>query len=370
LLTKEENDELTRVGAGTPGGELLRRYWHPIAVAEQLTPERPKKRIRLLGEDLVLFRDQAGKHGLVREECPHRGASLLYGFLDDGNIRCAYHGWMYDKTGRCVEQPFEPAQSMLKHTVRIPAYPVEKVHGLLFAYLGPLPAPLIPPWDVLAREDGTRKLAVHPVLEANWLQVQETNLDPTHNTFLHQRVRAVNEGQPWSFVPIEELDFEVCEWGIVKRREFGGDDPYREEGHPALFPNVLRHSAPYNGSIDIYWRTPLDDTHTQSFWMSFKPSADGSVVEENDDPPVDYPLMKDDEGFFHMQSTPSQDSMAWETQGPLRDRSRERLGASDKGVVLWRQLLKEQIEKVKRGEDPMGVIRAPTHEIIHFALER
>src|SRR5439155_24648060 len=120
--------------------------------------ERPKKRIRLLEEDLVLFRDQIGGYGLITEECPHRGASLYYGFLDGGNIRCAYHGWMFEKSGQCVEQPFEPAQSMLRHGVRQPAYPVQKVHGLLFAYLGPLPAPFIPPWDVVAREDGVREL--------------------------------------------------------------------------------------------------------------------------------------------------------------------------------------------------------------------
>jgi 5,5'-dehydrodivanillate O-demethylase len=260
---------------------------------------------------------------------------------------------------------------MLKHTLRLPAYPVQKVRGLIFAYLGPLPAPMIPPWDVVAREDGTHALAVHPLLEANWLQVQETNLDPTHNTFLHQKMKAAVEGRldSWKFRPIEEMDFEICDWGIVKRRQYGGEAPFREEGHPALFPNILRHSAPESNGIDLYWRTPVDDTHTQSFWLGFKPSPDGSVVEEAEDPPVTYVVMKDENGDFHMRSNPSQDTMAWETQGPLRDRSIEQLGASDKGVVMWRQLLKEQIEKVKRGEDPIGVIREPNkYRIISFSM--
>lgn len=118
VLTQQENEELTHVGRGTPGGEFLRRYWHPIAVAAELTAERPKKRVRIMGEDLVVFRDANGQYGLVAEQCSHRGCSLYYGFLEDGYIRCPYHGWMYDKEGKIVETPFEPAQSLLKFTVR------------------------------------------------------------------------------------------------------------------------------------------------------------------------------------------------------------------------------------------------------------
>lgn len=153
MLTKEENAELTQVGPGTPGGDLLRRYWHPIAVAAELTDERPKKRVKVLGEELVLFRDQQGAYGLVAERCSHRGASLYYGFLEDGGLRCPNDGWLYDREGRCIEQPFEPAQSILKHTIRHPSYPVEELGGLLFAYLGPPEKrPLLPRWDILVLE--------------------------------------------------------------------------------------------------------------------------------------------------------------------------------------------------------------------------
>jgi len=370
MLTKEENAELTQVGPGTPGGDLLRRYWHPTAVAAELTDERPKKRVRLLGEDLVLFREPDGSYGIMAEKCSHRGCSLYYGFLEDGGLRCAYHGWLYDRAGKILEQPFEPAESMLKHTVRHPAYPVQKVRGLLFAYLGPLPAPLIPPWDVLVREDGAHQIEVHPVLDCNWLQVQETNVDPTHNTYLHQKTGyLVGMRKSWEFRPID-LEFEVIEWGVLKRRTFGGGDGYKEEGHPAIFPNVLRHSSGW-GPIDLHWRTPIDDTHTRTFWLGFEPSADGSIVEEADDPPATFIELKDDEGFFHMRSFPSQDSMAWETQGPVRDRSIEHLGASDKGVAVWRQLLKEQIDKVRRGEEPMGILRDPDkYRIIEFSTSK
>src|SRR4051794_30714583 len=113
MLTAEENERITRVGPGTPCGELLRRYWHPVAAASELTPERPKKRVKILGEELVLYRSQPGSYGLLAEHCSHRGTSLYYGFVEDENLRCPYHGWLYDPEGRCVEQPFEPTQSMM-----------------------------------------------------------------------------------------------------------------------------------------------------------------------------------------------------------------------------------------------------------------
>src|SRR5581483_3791860 len=133
MLSQEENEILTRVGPGTPMGELLRRYWQPVGVAQDLAGENPKKRIQVMGEDLVLFRAVNGTYGLVGEHCSHRGTSLYYGFLEDRGIRCPYHGWLYDQDGKCLEQPFEPAESMMKYMIRHPAYPVEALGGLLFA---------------------------------------------------------------------------------------------------------------------------------------------------------------------------------------------------------------------------------------------
>ncbi len=370
MLTTEQNEELTQVGPGTPGGELLRRYWHPIAAAQELTAQKPMKRVRVLGEDLLLFRDSDDGWGLVAERCSHRGVSLYYGFLEDGGIRCAYHGWLYDRYGTLLETPFEPERTPIKDTVRHTAYPVIKVWGLLFAYMGPSPAPVLPPWDVIVRREGHHLIEVHPVMDANWLQVQETNLDPVHNTFLHGKWgQRVGLRKSWSFRTVD-VEFEPIEWGIMKRRTFGGDEGYREDGHPALFPNLLRHSSGH-GPIDIYWRTPIDDTHTQSFNLAFHPSPDGSIVDESADPPVEYVVLKDENGDFHMRNFPSQDAMAWETQGGLRDRSLEHLGASDKGVAMWRRLLKEQIEVVRDGGDPMGVIRDPhAYRIIEFGANK
>jgi 5,5'-dehydrodivanillate O-demethylase len=147
MMTQEENDLLSRVGPGTPAGNLLRRYWHVVAAAAEITESKPKKRVRVLGEDLLLYRDHSGAYGLVGEHCAHRGVSLYYGFIEDDGIRCPYHGWKYDACGHCVEQPFENPEAGFKDKIHHPAYPVVKLGGLLLAYLGPLEKkPLPPKW--------------------------------------------------------------------------------------------------------------------------------------------------------------------------------------------------------------------------------
>jgi 5,5'-dehydrodivanillate O-demethylase len=386
MLTPEENEALTRVGPGTPGGELMRRYWHPIAVASDLTPERPTKRVRVLGEDLIVYLGEDGTYNLMAEQCSHRGCSLYYGFVEGGAIRCPYHGWLYARDGTILEQPFEPEESLMKHRVRQAAYQVERLAGLLFAYMGPQPAPLLPRYDVLARPDGTRHIQVMPVLECNWLQAQENSLDPTHVYYLHGHTM-VKKGvaKRNMYRNIEGYEFEQIEWGIVKRRTFGGgdnDEGYKEPGHPAVFPNILWHSMegrdgvnPYDGTmpIDMHYRVPIDDTHTQVFWIGFVPSEDGTWGDPyEDDVPVEHvQTLKDERGDFHLKTFASQDHMAWETQGPVWDRSREHLGAGDKGIAMWRQLLKEQIDAVQAGRDPICTVREPQkNALIAFAPPR
>ncbi len=384
MLTREQNEILTRVGPGTPCGELLRRYWHPIAPAVELN-EKPVKRVRLLGEDLVLYRTQSGSYGLLGEHCSHRGTSLYYGFREGESLRCPYHGWLYDPTGRCVEQPFEPAQSMMKHTLRHPAYPVQRMAGLVWAYLGPQPAPLLPRWDVIAREDGTRHIDVQDMLECNWLQCQENSLDPTHVYYLHgQMMVKVGKQQKNHYRPITNYEFERIPEGIRKRRVFDGDglDTYREPGHPAVFPNILRHDMegrdgvnPHDGTmpIDMHFRVPVDDTHTLVIWLGFTPSADGSWEDpRTQEPTVEYSRKhRNPDGEFHVSTYPGQDGMAWVTQGPIWDRTREHTGASDRGIVMWRELLLEQIAVVQAGGDPINVYRDVGDDwIIEFSPAR
>src|SRR4029077_6913873 len=188
MLSKKENKKLSCVGPGTPVGKLLRRYWHPVAVAAELSA-KPIKRVRILSEDLVLYRGEGG-YGLLAERCAHRGASLAYGRIEGDYIRCPYHGWLSRRDGKCVEQPAEPSNSTYKERIRQRAYAVDELAGLLFVYMGPQPAPLLPAYDVLVRQDGGRRagggrLGVLPKLDCNWPQPMENSVDPTHTHYLH-----------------------------------------------------------------------------------------------------------------------------------------------------------------------------------------
>jgi 5,5'-dehydrodivanillate O-demethylase oxygenase subunit len=381
-MRQGENEILTRVGPGTPAGELLRRYWHPVAVAGELTEEKPIKAVTLLGEKLVVFRLALGpgetqpRYGLVAERCRHRLASLAYGRVDHEGIRCPYHGWKYDLGGHCLETPPEPSDSKYYREIRQPAYPVQKLAGLLFAYMGPEPVPLLPRWDALAREDGERWVTVESVIDCNWLQPMENSVDPSHLYWLHGF--AFKSGHlPTHMAQYQEKhEFIRFEYGIMKRRITPGkkpSDPPMVDEHPLIFPTMLRHvsnevrgtrEAVYRHNIQI--RVPLDDTHTQVYRVNFIPSATERSPADQD-PPLEYRPLKSPEGEYHMDVVSAQDSMAWETQGPITDRTQEHLGAADRGIVMLRKLLKEQIEIVAKGGEPMGVVRDPDkNRIIHF----
>lgn len=181
MPTVEEHERLTRVGPGTPMGELLRRYWHPIGVTSQFQ-DRGTKPVRILGEDLVLFRDRSGTLGLVGDRCAHRRAGMIFGIPEDEGLRCAYHGWRYAADGRCLEQPYEQTEdpnSTFKDHIRIKAYPVKEMAGLIFAYLGPEPAPLLPNWDIFLMGGVTRDIG-SAMIPCNWLQIMDNSMDPIH----------------------------------------------------------------------------------------------------------------------------------------------------------------------------------------------
>src|SRR5438477_12820734 len=169
MLTQAENDLLTKVGPGEPAGELLRRYWMPVALVSELSEEQPTKFVRLLCEDLVLFLDKSGRVGLLADRCSHRNASLCYGRVEERGISCAYHGWLYDIDGNILETPPERNDAIMR-SVKQTCYPVRKYLSMYWAYLGPAPAPEIPRYDVLARKDGSRKIVVHPRVDCNWFQ--------------------------------------------------------------------------------------------------------------------------------------------------------------------------------------------------------
>jgi 5,5'-dehydrodivanillate O-demethylase oxygenase subunit len=371
MLSAEKNARLTQVGPGTPGGELLRRYWHALWPACDFTPEHPKKRLKVMSEDLVVYRGDDGAFGCVTEHCTHRGCSLYYGFLEGSAIRCAYHGWKFERDGTCVEQPFEPEGSTYKDRVRQRAYPVQELGGMLFVYMGPLPAPLLPRWDTLVRRDGKRHLEIRPTLACNWLQAQENTADTTHTYYLHGHMM-IEKGIPspgalFFHRPIASYEFELCEWGIEKRIYYSGDGPQEEVRPPLIFPNILRIPQ---GRVEMsHWRVPIDDTNTRVIGVHFTPNATGEDEPQPAVVPMD--VMADDigpDGEYSLTTFNSQDRMAWETQGAIVDRTQEHLGATDEGIIMLRKLLDEQIAIVEAGGEPMAVLRDPEkNQMISFS---
>lgn len=371
MLTREENETLTRVGRGTPAGELLRRYWMPVGVAGELTEERPIRPVRLLGEDLVVFRDKKGRYGVVAEQCSHRKASLAFGRVDEEGIRCPYHGWKYDGTGKCLEQPAEPEAGGFKDKIKQIAYPVEKLGGMLWAYLGPEPKPLLPRWDVLAWEQGKRWIEKHEVYHCNWLQPMENSVDPSHLFWLHgETAHLVGVVERYE----EEHKFIPFESGILKQRRTPGkkpgDGPQLDQ-HPLVFPITLRHvfrALKTDGLLrhNLQIRVPVDDTHTQVYVVYFTPN-ESDISPADGDAPWEYFPIRDEKGEYRLEHVLVQDAMVWETQGALMDRTQEHLGVGDEGIIILRKLLREQIDIVRRGGEPLGVLRDPSkNRLIEF----
>ena len=370
MLTAEQNQLLTQVGPSTPGGELLRRYWYPVAVSQDLGPEQPTKFVRLLGEDLVLFLDKSGRVGLIADKCAHRGASMLYGRVEERGISCAYHGWLYDCEGNILETPPERNDAIMK-SVKTTAYPVRKFMGMYWAYLGPAPAPVIPHYDVWVRRDGHRTLMVHPAMDCNWMQAQENSVDPSHLQILHQdaagrRRRPINTTRGYTD-DVTEFDFYMTSYGIMKKRTY--TDGF-SDAHPLIFPNVLRVQA----GTEI--RVPVDDRRTVIFEVYFIQNEDGTLEEEPEELPVEYPgpyKVPEDRlhPFTHMNLTtvPMQDQAMWETQGQIVDRSVENLSYSDRGIAMLRELVFENIKRVQEGQEPFAIERDPDHAMIDTNLQ-
>ena len=380
MLTVEENERLTHVGAGTPMGNLLRRYWHPIAAASEIEG-RWTMRVRLLGEDLVLYRDRSGGLGLVTEACPHRRASLAYGIPTANGIRCPYHGWEFAADGRCTDQPNEPADSTFATKVHTAAYPVRELGGLLFAYLGPLPVPVLPRLDGFVAE-GTIRAIGHAVIDCNWLQIMENSLDPVHAEWLHGHyAEFVREREgvklPGSRKHVK-IAFDEFPHGIIKRRLLEGQTEDSDDwtiGHPVVFPNILAL-----GNAGSIWheyrfqiRVPVDDTHTKHYWYSaFVPPPGADVAPHLLERVHGYEVpLVDAQGEFLVDTVYGQDVMVWVMQGPIADRSRESLAWTDRGVTFYRKMLLREIATVERGERPKHVTYdAADDVVIDLPLEK
>ncbi len=358
---KERQDRLTLVGRGTPMGNYMRRFWHVVAAVGELQTA-PVQPVTLLGEKLALFRAEDGTYGLVQERCPHRGASLACAMTDGGGIRCAYHGWKYDKTGQCIDTPAESSESKLRERIKIDGYPVEEMAGMLWAYMGPLPAPLLPRYEHLVRDIYQWDIGISE-LPCNWLQVAENTLDPIHIEYLHMKYTnwaRAQLGQPPVMVRHHaRVDYEVFEYGIVKKRMWEGDTEETEEwkiGHPQLFPGTA--VVPYNSKwVQYQIRVPVDDTHTRYYWVNCREPEPGQA--RRTESPVWQNPWQNAEGKYMPEVLNAQDMMVMITQGSVTDHSLEHLAESDRGVALYRRTLHDGVDAVERGEDPSGVVRDP-----------
>ncbi len=373
MLSAQVNEQLTRVGPGTPMGELMRRYWHPVAAAGELD-ERPTKAVKILGEELVLYKDKSGTIGLIERFCPHRRVDLSYGIPEERGLRCMYHGWMMDETGQCIEQPFEETvhpDGRFKEKVKIAGYPVQELGGLVFAYLGPQPAPLLPRWEQLTYDDAVRDVAI-TTLPCNWLQAQENSVDPVHTEWLHfyfgnyvrEGVAAAPESQPKTI----KIAFDAFEYGIVKRRlqqGFPEDGEDWAKGHPIMFPNILFVGDQVRTTTQ--WRVPIDDENTYHVSYYVYRAKPGCPVPYQEKAAYRYTPLYEPDGRFYTGVTFNQDYMCWITQGAVAQRDKETLGQSDVGLILFRKMLLRQMQVVEDGGDPINTFRDPSRAN-HIAL--
>jgi phenylpropionate dioxygenase-like ring-hydroxylating dioxygenase large terminal subunit len=376
---------LTEVGPGTPMGEAMRRYWHPIATSATLTPDVPH-RTRVLGEDLIVFRDGKGRPGVVFERCAHRGSSLYYGRIEEDGIRCCYHGWKFGVQGHCLEQAIEPDRGRRRDVARQPWYPVEERYGLVFVYMGPPDRkPVLPRYDFMEpKEEDDQYYAGWPVpgmtvtgmlQNFNWLQLYENGIDPLHVNWLHSQHSGhqfINAGTPTGlpedfFDPYtvnDEVTYHRTEYGAKYKVPFLGQEengvrPERVWVGELHLPNAwmfadFSRPTPDVQTDMILWAVPSDDTHHR-VWFSIRSSDPERVyrlvdgVKQNGKSP--WELTEEERQRF------PGDGEAQESQGPITLHSEETLATTDRGVVLLRRLLKTMVDDVEAGRDPQGVSR-------------
>lgn len=375
MLSVEANERLTRVGPGTPCGELMRRYWVPIAAASQLDDD-PVRKVRILGEDLVLFRDRSGELGLIGERCAHRLVDMQWGIPDDHGLRCPYHGWLYDATGQCIDTPLEAPDSTFKERINIGGYPVRELGGLIFTYMGPPPVPALPRWDLFVWPNAVRQIGIN-VLNCNWLQCQENTGDPTHSVWLHGHLfkYALEKMGQWDERSEDKQTFTVyqriksgvgikglyahptkygMEKGIIYSKELGADEDRVSRHSTVIFPFYTQTGSAGAPRSEFQIRVPMDDTHTLHICYQCYSAPPGVEAPKQDRIPWYEAPIYDEKGKPILDYVLAQDMIAWWAQGEIVDRSKEKLGRTDVPVIFLRRQLEENIRKVERGEPPMN----------------
>ena len=396
MISAEQNQRLTQIGPNTPAGELLRQYWQPVALTSELDAlqdgvVRPVIPVRVLGQNLVLFRDPQGQSALLDRDCPHRGADLSYGRLEDGGLRCPFHGWLFDASGQCLQTPAEPAGSRLCDRVRQKVWPVREQAGVIFAWLGEQTPAELPALDCLTAP-ATHVFAFKGLWRCNWLQAQEVGIDPAHASFLHRfyddgspeeaygrQFRSASANSTMSMTEVmrrfdrPDIRVEPTDWGLrlITSRQI--DDAHMHvRVTNGVFPNAI--VLPMSETMTItQWHVPVDDTST--YWYSvFTSFAE----------PVDAPAMLAQRLAMHTlpdyapttgahnrygysardqqqrtftgmgEDINVHDQWAVESPGPIADRTREHLGTTDKAIMMNRRMLLRAMEALEHGQPPPG----------------
>ena len=399
MMTNEENELLTRTGQGTPCGELLRRYWQPVALSAELPAEAAPLSIKILGEDLVLFRDDKGRPGLLGIHCSHRGTNLSYGRVENGGLRCLYHGWLYNIEGRCLQQPGEPGGGEHRDAIRHPAYPCKEAGGVIFTYMGPGEPSLLPNYEFLNASPD--HLYVAKIFhECSYLQANEGNIDPIHLSFLHRflenrqeqyrGVRGAEESHynlvARNIAPV--LDVELTDFGvrIYTVRKLEAEKAYLRVSY-FILPNLSAFPGQTGGEgYSVNWHVPIDDTHHWKYtfvYSSGGPLQEKLLNRERSELTFDYLLVRN-EANHYMQDRESMktktftgmgfgfqahDAFATTSQGAIQDRTEEHLVSSDKAIIAARKLLEKAIRDVQEGREPPHVIREPSqNRFPHFLV--
>ena len=384
MLSSEQNKLVTEVENGSPCGRLLRNYWQPAALTEELTSFRAAKAVRIFGEDLVVFRDEEGNYGLIDRACPHRGADLCYGRLEDGGIRCPFHGWLFDVDGQCLDQPAEPEGSKFNTKIKIKAYPCVERNGIIFTYMGEGPPPSLPEIDCLQAPDA-HSFAFKGYLECNWLQATEVGIDPSHASYLHRyledhdpeyglqfagksgegvlNVTAVLREYNRPNIEIENTEFGMR---LLTTRDIDKDTMHVRVTN-LVFPNLIVIPMT-NDMVISQWHVPIDDTHSWWYAMftSYEKEVDKETMGEQRRDLYTFPDYRpkinkiNNYGYDpEEQRTKTytgmgmdinvHDQWAVESPGAIFNRENEHLGAADKGIIRFRKVLIKSIAEVMEG---------------------
>ena len=359
-LSEHPDEELTQVGPETPCGEYLRRFWHPVYLTNDLC-DLPVA-LKILGEELVLFRDLSGTLGLVHKRCPHRQASLEYGKCEEHGIRCCYHGWHFDTDGKLLDAPGQPENlsDRLKLRIKLGAYPVVEYKGLIFSYMGPIAEiPEFPVFDAMEFE----KMEMVPYkapFRCNWLQVLDAILDPLHTSFLHSNIGRVQFSE--GFGEVGQMDFfERDVWMLgVNTRRVGENVWFRV--NELVLPNFTQAGSAfasdgtqrrlYGRSSFTRWVVPMDDENTMALaWANFGERGDPPEWNTPEGPELIEQGEVFDRTYVERQRSPG-DAEATEGMGRITVHKNENLVSSDRGITLMRKRLREQIRAVQNGETP------------------